>query len=233
MATGQGMLDLARQHIGEHYENVLVPKNNPNWRGPWDCAEFASWIVFQDSEILYGCDHDNGNPATADAYTGKWEDDSARQGIRISVNQAAGIIGAYVLRFPPGPGRMGHIAICDGQGGTVEAKGHAFGVVADTVHGRNWDTGVLIPGIGYDTNASPVAWRPPEKLYALGQRNMNPQIVRNIQEALLNAGLDPGAVDGVYGFHTIAAVGAFQKAKGLVFDGQVGVQTAELLGIQL
>lgn len=227
------MLSLARQHIGEIYENVLVPKNNPNWRGPWDCAEFASWLVFQDAQILYGCDHDNGNPATADAYTGKWEEDSANQGIRISVGQAAAIVGAYVLRFPPGPGRMGHIAICDGNGGTVEAKGHAFGVVADTVQGRNWNTGVLIPGIHYDTDVAPVAWLPPKKLYAVGQPNMNPKIVRDIQQALLTAGFNPGTIDGLYGAHTTAAVAAFQKVKGLVVDGQVGVQTAEALDIKI
>jgi hypothetical protein len=121
------MLELARQHIGGEYENVLVPKNNPNWRGPWDCAEFMSWIVFQDAGILYGCINDSANPAVADAYTGAWRKDSASRGIRIPIQQAAAIVGSIVLRFPPEPGRMGHIAICDGEGGTVEAKGHAFG----------------------------------------------------------------------------------------------------------
>jgi hypothetical protein len=31
---------------------------------------------------------------------------------------------------------MGHIALCDGKGGTVEAKGRKYGVVADTVQNR-------------------------------------------------------------------------------------------------
>jgi N-acetylmuramoyl-L-alanine amidase len=42
MATGAGMVERARQHIGERYVNVLVPKNNADWKGPWDCAEFMS-----------------------------------------------------------------------------------------------------------------------------------------------------------------------------------------------
>jgi hypothetical protein len=48
---------------------VLVPKNNANWHGPWDCAEFMSWIVFQGAGILYGCVDDNANPASVEAYT--------------------------------------------------------------------------------------------------------------------------------------------------------------------
>ena len=57
MPTGREMLELARQHIGEPYDNVLVPKNNANWIGSWDCAEFMSWLVFQVGSFLYGCLH--------------------------------------------------------------------------------------------------------------------------------------------------------------------------------
>lgn len=227
------MLDLARRHIGEEYENVLVPKNNPNWRGPWDCAEFMSWIVFQDAGILYGCLNDNAAPGVADAYTGSWRQDSARLGRRIAVDQAAAIVGGIVLRFPPEPGRMGHIAICDGRGGTVEAKGHAFGVVEDVVRGRRWDTGVLIPGVDYDTNVAPLTLTQPSKLYRRGGQNMDPNIIRQIQQKLFDAGFDPGPIDGIYGPKTAAGVGAFQRVKGLVMDGEVGPQTSEALGVNL
>ena len=47
MTTGNDLLRLAATRIGQKYLNVLVPKDNPNWSGPWDCAEFASWVVFQ------------------------------------------------------------------------------------------------------------------------------------------------------------------------------------------
>jgi Putative peptidoglycan binding domain len=241
MSTGLNMLQLARQHIGEKYENVLVPKNNANWHGPWDCAEFMSWLVFQDAGILYGCINDSANPASADAYTGAWQTDSAKRGIRIPATTAAGIVGGILLRFPPQPGTMGHIVICDGAGGTVEAKGHAFGVVADTVHGRRWDTGVLIPGVYYDTNVAPTPLVQPARLYYLGGLNMDPAVVKTIQQALANYKLsenpdrflDPGPVDGIFGEKTSAAVYALQNLKGLVADGEVGPQTAAALGIQL
>ena len=232
MATGAGILDLAREHIGEVYENVLVPKNNAKWHGPWDCAEFMSWLVYQDGGFLYGCLDDAANPAVADAYTGAWKRDVAGRGTAVSVSQAAATVGAMVLRYPPTAGQMGHIAICDGNGGTVEAKGHAFGVVADTVHGRRWDTGVLIPGIYYE-GATNLKLKQPPKIYHQGAADLDRKIVRDIQQALMAKGIDAGPLDGIYGAKTAAAVAAFQRMNGLVTDGEVGPQTAAALEIKL
>src|SRR5215467_4469535 len=119
--TGAKVLEIAQQHVGEKYIlGVLVPKNNPNWKGPWDCAEFASWLVFQAAALLYGCDRDFGDPATADAFTGFWERDAKNLGQIIPIEQAARTPGANVLRAPQ-PGAIGHIVVSDGTGGTVEA----------------------------------------------------------------------------------------------------------------
>lgn len=233
MATGAGMVALARKHIGEKYENVLVPKNNANWRGPWDCAEFMSWLVYQDGGFLYGCVDNAANPATVEAYTGAWVDDSAKRGHRIPVDQAAATVGGIVLRYPPEPGAMGHIAICDGTGRTIEAKGHAFGVVEDVVHGRRWDTGVLVPGIYYESSGLGLAIQPPPTVFSAKAPYQNRDTVRRIQQALADQGIDPGPIDGIYGSKTAAAVAAFQTMRGLVIDGEVGPQTAEALGIQL
>ena len=233
MPTGQSMLDLAKKHIGEAYKNVLVPKNNPNWHGPWDCAELLSWLVYQVSQQLYGCIDDHAPPAVADAYTGGWQSDSARLGIRVSVQAAAATIGGILLRFPPAPGTMGHIVICDGLGGTVEAKGEQFGVVADTVQGRFWDTGVLMPGYTYAPPNPNFVYIAPTMLYALHAPNMLPSKVIEIQQALAREGFDPGPIDGIFGLNTAAATAAFQRVQGLVVDGQVGIQTANALGVAL
>ena len=96
MPTGPAMVELARQHIGEEYQNVLVPKNNANWRGPWDCAEFMSWLVFQEGGFLYGCTDDEANPALVEAYTGAWRTDSNNLGRRIPANKAAAIVGGFL-----------------------------------------------------------------------------------------------------------------------------------------
>jgi Putative peptidoglycan binding domain len=152
--------------------------------------------------------------------------------MRVSVEEAAGTVGGIVLRFPPAPGEMGHIAICDGRGGTVEAKGTPYGVVADTVQHRYWDTEVKIPRVQYDPPAA-FHWIRPSQLYWLGASNMNSTIVTRLQQALAAKGFDPGPIDGEFGANTAAAIAAFQATNGLVVDGQVGTQTASALGVVL
>jgi len=227
LARGTNLVDLAAKHIGEKYVlGVLVPKDNANWKGPWDCAEFASWCVFQASGRLYGCtNHDSGPAATADAYTGAWRDDSQQLGIVVSLSRAARTAGAVVLRYPQ-PGANGHIVISDGKGGTVEAMGSASGVRVSSLDGRRWDIGVLVPWIDYDEASTGATPTPPPPLLKLGDAGDE---VRDLQERLAAAGLSPGEIDGVFGPHTQAAVVAFQLQQGLVPDGEVGPQTRAAL----
>jgi len=46
-----------------------------------------------------------------------------------------------------------------------------------------------------------------------------------VQQALTNAGFDPGPVDGKPGRKTFSAIRSFQEAKGLKPDGKVGFRT--------
>jgi peptidoglycan hydrolase-like protein with peptidoglycan-binding domain len=230
--SGAGLVQRARAHIGEQYVNTQVPKDDPHWHGPWDCAEFVSWLVYQEAGTLYGCVDHTALPAKADAYTGAWKADLERLGKRVSVEEAAATVGGIVLRYPPGPGKMGHIAVCDGNGGTIEAKGRRYGVVADTVHGRGWHTGILIPGISYDS-AAPIKVNPPAIIYEVDAPNMDMAVVARIQAALAAKGFDPGLIDGEFGLNTQAAVLRFQEAEGMVVDGAVGPETAAALGVSL
>lgn len=233
--TGAGLLRRAREHIGEKYVNVQVPKDNPDWHGPWDCAEFISWLVYQEAGILYGCVDDNAAPAKADAYTGAWKADAERLGKLVSVEEAAATVGGILLRYPPSAGAMGHIVLCDGRGGTVEAKGARYGVVADTVQGRRWDTGVLVPGIAYEDSGKTIPVDAPASLYRRGAPNMSPAVITAIQEALQARGYNvgPDGADGDFGENTEQAVLAFQGAEGLTVDGEVGPETAAALGVSL
>lgn len=58
----------------------------------------------------------------------------------------------------------------------------------------------------------------------------NPDVKR-LQTALLQAGFNPGDIDGDFGPGTLAAVIGFQKSKGLVPDGVAGVRTQAALGM--
>lgn len=53
--------------------------------------------------------------------------------------------------------------------------------------------------------------------------------VKQIQQALKNEGFDPGAIDGIWGRRTIAAVRRFQQQQGLAADGIVGPETSAAL----
>lgn len=57
--------------------------------------------------------------------------------------------------------------------------------------------------------------------------------VKKIQQALKKWGYYNGAVDGIFGSATLAAVKSFQRKNGLTVDGIVGPKTAAALGITL
>lgn len=230
LPTGADLLAIAKPHIGEKYVfGVQVPKDNASYKGPWDCAEFVSWVIYQVAKIPYGWTDDSVVPAKGDAYSGAFQRDAQSKGRMVSVQQAASTPGGILLRYPNGG--VGHVVLCDGHGGTVEAKSTAEGVVADKVSGRRWDTGLLILGISYGESAA-VAIKPPERLYAVGQPNMSATVITAIQTVLAEKGFTV-TVDGEYGPETAAAVAAFQRQSGLVEDGEVGPQTAAALGVTL
>jgi len=241
MSSGNDILTLAKTRIGQEYLlGQFVPKDDAGWSGPWDCAEFTSWLVFQKSGILYGCDNNNAGPHShgADAFTGDWDRDAKAKGIIITVEEAAKTPGAFILRRA---GHVvnektlgGHIVVSDGTGHTVEAHSKNDGVIASVVSGRRWDIGILIPGFQYRQTQAVVPVAPPATIiYRLTSPMMHNDKIKAIQQALTDAGFDTKGVDGFYGKNTQAAVINFQNARGLVPDGETGPTTAAALNIQL
>ncbi len=70
-----------------------------------------------------------------------------------------------------------------------------------------------------------VEWRP-----VLCDTNITPDVVRQLQTALNNAGHSPGTIDGIVGAQTLRAVQSYQKAKGLPTGG-LTIKTLESLGV--
>lgn len=228
MATGKQLYDLAVPHVGEKYVlGCIVPKNYKDYAGPWDCAEFASWLVFQVTAKLYGCANDSGDPAGADAYSGFWARDAVTVGKKITVQEAAKIPGAVVIRVS-GKDITGHAVISNGAGMTIEAHSTKSGVIVSSLNNRRWDFGVLVPWIDYtvlDVAHPPI--KKPGKIYRWTIPMMFGDKIKEIQKAL---NITP---DGYYGAKTFNAVRAFQRNSNLVADGETGPQTAAKLGITL
>jgi murein L,D-transpeptidase YcbB/YkuD len=127
---------------------------------------------------------------------------------------------------------MGHIAVTDGRGGTVEAAGINLGVRRDKVEGRLWDYVATIPELAYSSTGYVVASVPLPYLLTLETPNIKSSLVRTVQRALRDKGVDPGKIDGEYGPHTVAAVEAFQAMNRLVADGICGPRTAKKLAVE-
>lgn len=149
MPTGQDLIDRAKEHLGEDYVYGADSRTwDPQWHGPWDCAEFVTWVVYQVTKRLCGCIK-NDDPTHCDAYTGAWARDAEDDWVkRVPVTQAANTVGGILLRLKR-PALGGHIVFSDGEGGTVEAHSAYDGVCCLEVKGRKWDVGILIPGVEY------------------------------------------------------------------------------------
>lgn len=232
-STGADLLALGRKHIGERYVlGVQVPKDAADYRGPWDCAEFASWLVFQVSGKLFGCVDDNAKPSIANAFSGSWGTDAKSLGKIITIQEAAGIPGSFAVRIPEEAGiKIGHVVVSDGSGGTVEAHSHIDGVIKGTLNGRTWTFGICVPWLEYsgEAAAEPPS-EPTETVLRLTSPPMTGGSVRTVQRQLKAAGFSPGKMDGSYGTRTMTAVSNFQHSKGLVPDGEVGKITSRALG---
>ena len=95
----------------------------------------------------------------------------------------------------------------------------ADGIVGKLTWAKLYDTTAALPSASTATGTQPVVYR--------GSRG---DAVRRLQELLNKKGFDCGAVDGIFGSKTYAAVMAFQKANGLRADGIAGPLTWGKLG---
>lgn len=231
MKQGSDVIKFAKQLVGRPYIlGAIVPADNVNYSGAFDCAEFAKYCNFQTFGVLYGCDSDSlAHAHIADGYTGYFQRDAKALGRIISVPEAIQIPGAMLLR-EPAPGAIGHIVFSQGNGKTVEANCTKYGCIESVTHNRRFDIGILLPGIQYNMSYHPVSSSAPAIVYRYKTPNMTDPYIGEIQAALGFTGDD---IDNEFGPKTLKAVIAFQTAHGLVIDGEImpGGETATLLNI--
>jgi lysozyme family protein len=241
---GTDILESAKSHVGERYIlGAHAPLTNKNWTGPWDCAEYTSWLAYQTYGLVYGCG--TTGLSGADPYSGFWADDARTRGRKVSAAVAAATPGAFLIRLPVTKPikRIGHVAISIGNGSVYEAAGANLGVRVGPIEGRRWDMGVLLPGVDYDNH--PADGTDPTHPEADAPDGIAPGVlilrqqesptfddhVVEVQAALKDRGIDPGKIDGLFGPLTEAAVYTFQLAEGLLPDGEVGPLTGSALGL--
>ena len=91
-----------------------------------------------------------------------------------------------------------------------------------------WDAGWWYPAYGYDPYYNNYAYSEP--IY--GYNDLAPgEILENVQIALRDEGYYDGAIDGLIGPQTRAALGAFQRDNGLVVTEAVDEATLVMLGL--
>lgn len=223
--NGIDLIPFAKGLVGRKYLlGAYVPKNNQEYKGSFDCAEFISYILYQKFNILYGTELNTfSRKLSDDAYTGYFDRDANKKGNIISINQSARTPGALLLRVGIGSS-IGHIALSQGNGKTIEAHSTKYGVCESKVDGRRWSYGILIPGIQYEELPYVIS-KPPIIVYRLKSPYMRDAYIGKIQVAL---GLN---VDNIFGRKTQDAIVAYQKKKGLTPDGEVmpGGETSKSL----
>lgn len=234
MTLADDVIALAKKHVGEKY--VLGARAKflqPDFSGPWDCAEFVSWVIFQASgeRILLGCSP--RNPEKGDAYTGFWGDDAAAYGLVESVETALKKKGYLLLRRPR-RGKIGHIAFSQGDGRkTVEAHSKKLGVIEGKADpdSRGWDMGVRLPTPEQwqsilETKSKPQNW----SLRATESAEPDPRVPA-IVAALRRKKVAVSAKTLAYTDALASRVAKFQHSRGLVVDGVVGPETMRELGV--
>lgn len=239
---GIDIIEIGKSRIGQRYHlGADVPLNNPNWNGPWDCAEFASWCAWQAYGLVFGA----GRPKkiqNAEPYSGHWFDEAQDPDILVTVATALATPGALLIRRPRKE-LIGHVAISMGDGKrTLEARSKVHGVgIFSNAAGRPWDIGAFLPGVDYGEGAFvPSGDTPLPKsqslapgYLALAKPRMKGPAIAALQRVLTVKGVNPGPVDGVFGEMTHSAVISFQIERGLEVDGIVGPSTADALGLSM
>jgi hypothetical protein len=91
-----------------------------------------------------------------------------------------------------------------------------------------WNLGYWYPAFGYSPFYNNYAYSEP--IY--GYNNFAPgQVIENVQLALRNQRYYPGAIDGLIGPQTRAALAAFQRDRGLIVTSAVDEPTLVALGL--
>lgn len=252
--TAKGLVEYARAQLGRPYwwgtfgqtaDTSLLAAKRKQYPGYYLAADFESQLghkVHDCVGLIKGyrwCDGpEDGRPAYIGAQ------DVAVAGLYRQCGAKGDI-----LSMPDEPGicvfmgNMGHVGVYIGGGRVIEAMGHAYGVVETRLQGRGWAFWGKPDWIDYSeagTGEAPVdsaAGTPgllPSYYYRLAlpllKTGMVCGEVRTAQRLLIALRYLPaGEDDGEFGPKTFKAAQDFQRARGLLADGEIGGDTWDKL----
>lgn len=147
--------------------------------------------------------------------TSQWEDgDWAASGLIRDLPQD------YIcIVYRKRDGRMVHTGVYMGDGTTVEARGHADGVVRGEVGDYPWTHWAILRGMACPDGAGLLQARP-----VLRKGSKDKEAVKELQRLLRAQGYSL-EIDGIFGTMTRQAVMSYQGTHGLARDGVVGEMT--------
>lgn len=140
--------------------------------------------------------------------------------------------GSAVFTYNKKKDNRGHIGLYIGEGHVIEASGTINGVIISKITNSKWVEWGELKGVSYGSDTFEPAQKPTtepaqttEKEYHTLRKGSKGDAVKELQTLLNAHGFNCGAVDGIFGKNTLAAVREFQKANGLALDGVVGPKT--------
>jgi len=143
MTSYQDFLDLLNSQAGDEY--IFGVEVDPSDANPeaFDCSELIEWA----------CARMGIQPVMPD---GSWMQiqHCHKHATLISVDKALSTPGALLFCFSSSPfgnarPQQAHVAVSQGNGTTIEARGKKFGVGVFSAHGRGWTHAARVPGILY------------------------------------------------------------------------------------
>lgn len=252
--TAKGLVEYARAQLGRPYwwgtfgqtaDASLLAAKRKQYPGYYLAADFESQLghkVHDCVGLIKGYRWCGGPEDGTPAYIGA--QDVAVAGLYRQCGAKGDI-----LSMPDEPGicvfmgNMGHVGVYIGGGRVIEAMGHAYGVVETRLQGRGWAFWGKPDWIDYSeagTGEAPVdsaAGTPgllPSYYYRLAlpllKTGMVCGEVRTAQRLLIALRYLPaGEDDGEFGPKTFKAAQDFQRARGLLADGEIGGDTWDKL----
>lgn len=185
--TGQDVIDVGQQHLGEdyfwRYDNhgtvstapvagatwVLMTDSalaNSSYEGPWDCAEFVTYCVYQAYGLKYGLIPATKGTSSRESRAGQWLTDATTltsEFTEITLTEASDTAGAIIIAETGS-----HVALSMGNGidileANIDYNSSTNTYYSDrandtdsTSHGATQGTadGVAVNSSLYDTNDS-------------------------------------------------------------------------------